>query len=416
MKQNIKQNIAIISSFLTLCLSTGCGYQIKKITAEEVSAGYTRQATDSGKLTDEFKTSMANFSVQLLQKTLTKDSQNELISPLSATQCLSLITNGAHGNTLSQLEALFGMSIDELNRATYAYTSSLYSAKDCQVRLANSIWVREDLAVRESFLQTNADWYNAQTYLTPFNNTTLRDINHWCSNQTQGKIDKILDKIEEESVMYLINALYFDAKWNVKYEKEDVKDYTFNNYGGDKTTVDMLYSNEYTYLQDSEIAIGFAKPYKENKYSFVGILPNEDANIYEYINDLTGERWIEMWKNKQSHLVKARFPEFSYEREMLLNNTLKALGVSDMFNPHQADFSKISETTELYCDFIKQKTYIDVSRNGTKAAAITMGGMKGNSALSPDEVIYITLDRPFVYAIVDNANGLPLFLGAVTNL
>ena len=423
MNRHFSQAIALSVTTLLLFSGAACSlpFQEKKVSAQDLSAQYVRQATDNGAVTETFKNAMSQFSVSLLQNTLTVDTNNDLVSPLSAAQCLALIANGANGNTLTQLEGLFGgMPIAEFNQASYAYTSSLYTANDCQVNLANSLWIQENTAeILPDFLQTNADWYGAQAYRVPFDQTTLSDINHWCYNKTKGKIDKILDSIDRNTVMYLINALDFDAKWQVKYENSDVSNYTFYNATKNTSTVKMLFSDESCYLEDGEDAIGFAKAYKGGKYSFVGILPNESdgysADIYEYVNGLTGKRWQEMWNNRKSRSVKAGIPEFTYRTNMMLNDALQALGVTDMFDAAVADFSNMSETDALYCSFIKQKTFIQVDRNGTKAAAITLGGMKGTS-IAPNEPIRIVLERPFVYAIVDNANGLPLFLGVVSHL
>lgn len=411
MQKRITQFVALTASLLMLGSATACTPE-KKVAAAELSAAYTRQASESGEITDAFKSAMANFSVELFKQTITEDSENEVFSPLSAAMCLALIANGADGETLAQLQALFGMDIDTLNRSLYAYADSLYTSKDCSVSLANSVWVREGFPVKADFLQTNADWYGAQAYQAPFDTTTVDDINNWCDNKTNGKIKKVIETINYETVMYLINALDFDAKWNVEYEKTDISDDVFYNYDETQSEVKMLYSSESTYLSDDD-AIGFLRPYKDKKYSFVGLLPNEGVDVYEYINALDGEAWQALWDSRSYASVQARMPEFKYEADHDLTPILQTLGVTDMFTK-TADFSKMSDVTPLYCGFIKQKVFIQVDREGTKAAAITIGGMDGGGAVSND--IYIVLDRPYVYAIVDNATGLPLFLGAVTNL
>ena len=411
MQKRITQFVALTASLLMLGSATACTPE-KKVAAAELSAAYTRQASESGEITGAFKSAMANFSVELFKQTITEDSENEVFSPLSAAMCLALIANGADGETLAQLQALFGMDIDTLNRSLYAYADSLYTSKDCSVSLANSVWVREGFPVKADFLQTNADWYGAQAYQAPFDTTTVDDINNWCDNKTNGKIKKVIETINYETVMYLINALDFDAKWNVEYEKTDISDDVFYNYDETQSEVKMLYSSESTYLSDDD-AIGFLRPYKDKKYSFVGLLPNEGVDVYEYINALDGEAWQALWDSRSYASVQARMPEFKYEADHDLTPILQTLGVTDMFTK-TADFSKMSDVTPLYCGFIKQKVFIQVDREGTKAAAITIGGMDGEGAVSND--IYIVLDRPYVYAIVDNATGLPLFLGAVTNL
>lgn len=415
MKFHGKQLTALFVGGILLASATACGYQEKAIAAAELSKNYSRTATETGKVTDEFLTNLSDFSTSLFQKTLTKDTKNDLVSPISAALCLALINNGANGNTRAQIETLFGMETDALNRALYAYTSSLHSSTDCKVNIENSIWLKENaLNVKPSFLQTNADWYNAQIYAAPFDQTTVTDINNWCSNATEGKIDKMLSEIPPLTLMYLINAVDFDAKWEKTYESSDISKRVFHSYDGTEKSLDFLRSQENIFLSD-ESAVGFTRPYKGNEYSFMALLPNEGVDIYDYAESLTGESWLTLWENSYNRTVKASIPEFTYEAELSLNESLQVLGVTDAFSPILADFSNIDETQPLYCDTVKQKTFIQLDRNGTKAAAITIAAPKGTS-IAPQEEIYITLDRPFIYAIVDNETHLPLFLGMVTNL
>ena len=423
MKKIKRSFIPLSLCAVMLCGASGCfKFTEKEIAAAELSKAYTRTATETGPLTDGFKTNYSSFALALFRQSLTKDTQNDLISPLSAALCLALVNNGANGNTRAQLESLFGMETDELNRSLYAYTASLYSGEDCKLSLANSIWMKENaLQVKPEFLQANADWYNAQAYDAPFDSTTVEDINNWCYNKTTGKIKKILDDIPSLAVMYLINAVDFDAKWQDKYERTDVEKAVFHNYDGEDSEVTMLHSQEYRYLID-ENSVGFTKAYKGGGYSFMALLPDEGVDIYEYIGSLDGEKWANLWasadesrEDYEYREVHAAIPEFSYETELYLKDTLQALGVTDMFSATDADFSGIDETQQLFCDTVKQKAMIEVDRNSTKAAAITIAGMKCMSA-APAEPLYITLDRPFVYAIIDNTNRLPIFIGAVTSI
>ena len=401
-----------------LFLFSGCNYfKERTVAAEELSKTYTRTATQAGEVTDAFKTAASDFAVKLFQKTLTKDRKNDLVSPLSALSCIALVNNGASGNTRAQIEDMVGLSAEELNHSLYAYTSSLYSGENCEVRLANSIWFRENkLNVLPEFLQTNADWLGAQAYATPFNGDTVKDINNWCYNQTKGKIDKIINTIEPETMMYLINALDFEAKWAKKYERGDIENGIFHGYNGTDKDVKMLYSEQSEYISD-EYAVGFTRPYEGKKYSFVALLPNEDVDVYEYAKSLTGKGWQTLWETQEYREIHARIPEFTYEVEFSLKSALQALGVTDMFSEN-ANFSNIGNTNTslpLYCEDVKQKTMIELDRNGTKAAAITWAGMGAMSA-APAEKVYITLDRPFIYAIVDRTHTLPLFFGLVDTL
>ena len=421
--KRILRNAVLLLLIACMLISTvamsGCMVSIK---AEELSADYTRTATEEGKVTDAFVAAMADFSMTLANTTINMEKEskaNHLISPLSAMICLSMLANGAGGETLAQMEAALGMPIDDLNKALYAYTETLYVGEDCKVSLADSIWYREgeNFTVREEFLQTCADWYEAQQYAAPFDEQTRKDINSWVEKYTDGMMDSILEEpITPDIVMYVINALVFDAKWEEKYEKKDIRTDKFTAQDGTETSVEMLCSEESRYLT-VEGGFGVAKPYKGGHYCFVGLLPDEGTNIYDFAASLDGEDWIAMWGAMHRETVMTRIPEFSYESDMTLTPVLQEMGMTDLFDMDHADLSGIgtSPMGNLYCDGVYQKTFIQVDRNGTKAAAITWGTNRGKES-APAEPKYVYLNRPFVYAIVDNATGLPLFVGVVADL
>ena len=410
-----KRITALICLILSTLLVLSCTSCAIKVNAEELSSGYKRIATEKGQVDKNFKTAMADFSFKLFKGVLTKDDKNDLVSPLSATIALAMVANGADGDTLTQIESVLGMDIETLNKVLYTYTTSLYSAKDSKLNLANSIWFRDDdsFEVNKNFLQTNADWYNAQIYASPFDDSTIKAINDWCSKHTDGMIKEMVDNISADSMMYLFNALVFEAKWAEEYNKEQVVDSTFKNYNGNQSDVKMLSSTEKIFI-NGEGYKGIAKNYKGDQYSFVALLPDEGIDIYDFVNSFDGDKWLFAWNTRKLKTeVKVLIPEFTYETEMELKDTLTMLGMQDMFTG-KADFSKLGKMKSgqpLYCSSVLQKTFIEVNRYGTKASAVTKVEIK---TLSMPEMV--SLNRPFMYALVDNKTGLPFFIGTVTNL
>ena len=411
-----KSFAALGSVLLAVTILSNCTSCALRTSAAEISEGYSRKATEQGTVDDAFITALSNFSLSLFRESVKKDASNDLISPLSATLCLAMLANGANGNTKTQMENVLGMNTDALNKSLYGYVSKLYTSDSCKVNLANSIWFRNTYQdqISKNFLQTNADWYNAQIYSTPFDNTTVKDINNWVKHYSDGMIDSILNKISPSTVMYLINALTFDAKWETKYEKDQIRENLFTNYDKSQTTTEMMYSEESIYLSGEGVQ-GFAKNYAGGQYSFVALLPEENKDIYDYAASLNGEAWRSLWKNKENTAVRVAIPEFRYDRQRSLIDVLQNLGMTDMFDETLADFSALAPKDFLYCSEINQKVFIEVDRNGTKAAAITWAGMNKSSAMIEDQKT-VYLDRPFLYAIADNHTGLPLFLGIVTAL
>ncbi|MGI6782039.1 MAG: serpin family protein [Acholeplasmataceae bacterium] len=417
----MKKIIISIGNLLLLVLIgislAGCTTQVH---AKDLMAGIKPQEV-TGKVTDErFVDSQFNLSLKLLKASV-KESENEnvLVSPLSILLALSMTANGADGQTKSEMESLLGnnIPIEELNEYIYTYLNSLPSNKDNRVKIANSIWFRDNeniVSVNKKFLQTNANYYNAQMYKSPFDDQTLKDINNWCNLHTDGMIKKILDAIEPDDIMFLINALVFDSKWDKPYKEDEIFKSKFTSINNVKQDVEMMRSEEAYYLID-ENTEGFIKPYKDNHYSFVALLPSQLINIYDYINGLTKESLTNLLNNAKNAYVLATMPKFSYEYEIRLNKTLKELGMPTAFNPSLADFSKLGKSNlgNIYIGEVLHKTFISVDELGTKAGAVTSVGMKLTSCPAGYK---IDLDRPFVYMIIDNTTKLPIFIGVVTEV
>lgn len=412
-----KQWIAIF-----LCLSllatgllrlTGCA---AKVQADDLMKGITPEKTSGRAADDAFKNGAADFAVRLFQTTW-KEGKNSLISPLSVMLALSMTANGAKGETLAQMEALLGgdIPIGELNEYLHAYVGSLPSSEKAKLTLANSIWFKDSgFTVEEDFLQRNADYYGAAAYKSAFDEKTLRDINNWVKENTDGVIDKIVDQMDPYAAMYLVNTVLFDAEWQNIYRKHEVRDGTFTAIDGAKRTVSMMYSNESLYLDDGK-ATGFLKPYK-NGYSFAALLPNEEGALDDYIASLTGEGFLTTVKNAKEGPVEAAMPKFSYDYGIEMGDALKALGMTVPFDAELADFSGLGHSSDgnIYISCVLHKAYIAVDEKGTKAGAAT--AIEAPAAGNWEDRRRVILDRPFVYAIIDDAAGLPIFIGAVTDI
>ena len=413
--------ISFSLALILLFLAVSCGKRKIVINEVDLLAAYSPRSVEAGEVTDPFRAAMADFSFDLLRKMLNdpERGENKLLSPLSAVLCLALIANGADGETRRQMGEVLGMEPEQLNAALRAFTQGLSNGKDAKLELANSVWFRnsEALHVNESFLQTVADWYDAQIYASAFDQKTVKNINLWCEKHTDGMIPKIIESISPDEMIYLINALVFDAKWETEYQKDKISDGDFSNADGSKKTVAFLHSDESVFLS-GEGFYGVAKNYKGGAYSFVGLLPtDETANIAAFASSLTGEIWRSAWDAREYRTVQTRIPEFKTEDFNKLTDLLRAMGMTDAFDAILADFGSMGtlDGGKLYLSDVFQKTYLELDRNGTKAAAVTWGFMKATSA-DPSTIKRVYLDRPFVYLIVDNATGLPLFVGVTEKL
>lgn len=414
MKFTAKKAVALLLA-LVLCVScASCAVQVQ---AKELSAGYACADPNAGTVTDAFAGAMTDLSLNLFGRVAAQQEGNTVFSPLSAALCIGLLCNGASGDTLTQLEQALGMDLDDLNSSLFAFVRQLTADENCSWHVANSIWYRDDasLYVRESFLQRNADYYAAKAYRAPFDQTTVRDINTWCSENTDGMIKEILKEIPSDAMLYLINALCFEGQWQEKYENSQIHTRTFINLSGSQTDVEMLFSSENVWLENAYLT-GFAKNYEGGDYSFVGLLPKEGTDVYALVESLTGESWTALWESRTYTAVDVQMPEFTCSSSMPLEEVLKSMGVTDLFRGDLADLSPMGsyDFGNLYCSRLQQEAFIQVDRSGTKAAAITWGEITNETAA----VIccQVILDRPYVYAIVDNATGIPVFLGLITDL
>ncbi len=406
--------IAAVALLLVAALTACSPASIK---STDLCLGYTRSLSTvpprsevssgaGGALTD-VTLELFRHSTAALEK-----GKNNVISPLSAVICLAMMANGSAGQTRAQIEQALGMTVEQLDRCLYGYLEGL-DTQNVTLALANSIWLEDTIAehIKSDFLKTNTDYFDAEIFSTPMDSSTIRDVNNWVDQKTDGLIDSILETLPAQTRAILINALLFDAKWQSEYEKSDIKDGSFNNYDGTTAKVDMLCSTE-TYMSYGG-AQGFSRPYQGGNYAFVGLLPPEGSDIYDYIASMTGDTWRALWSSR-SGSAQVRMPEFKCEADIDLIPLMKQLGITDMFVHGISDLSGITDATALACAVFEQKSVIEVDRNGTKAAAVSWGAV--NDAAGDISFHSVVLDRPFVYAIVDCQTGLPIFIGTMVTM
>ncbi len=377
--------------------------------------GISADAGEKKSLGKNFITPAADFSIKLFQQSVEKD-KNSMISPLSVMLALSMTANGAKNETLAEMEKTLGgkNDISKLNQYLYSLSEGLASDDEkCKLSIANSIWFRdEDLTVNDDFLETNAKYYDSAIYKLKFDDKAKDTINAWVYNNTDGMIDKIIDGINPDAAVYLINAIAFDSDWEKIYKETSVYDGYFTDLNGDTKTVSMMNSEEYRYIDDGK-ATGFIKPYAGGKFSFVALLPNEGTSVDDYIASMTGDGFVEMVRDAEWDTVITTMPKFKSEYGLVMNDALNNLGIKQAFDDSEADFTGMARSPRgnIFINQVIHKTFIEVNERGTKASAVTAVEMTDECV--SEELKYVILDRPFVYAIVDNDTNLPIFIGTV---
>ena len=358
-----------------------------------------------------------DFAIRLLQASC-QANESVLISPISVLYALAMTANGAQGETRQQMETVLGLPVPELNAYLKAYMDALGENDAYKLRIANSIWFTEDehFTAEPDFLQANADYYSAGIYQSPFDDSTLKDINDWVDTHTDGMIDRILEEIPPDAVMYLINAVAFDARWQEVYQDTQVRDGVFTTEDGQTRDVELMHSEESLYLDDDN-ATGFLKYYADSRYAFVALLPKEGMGVAEYAASLTGEGIAALLANPQEATVFAAIPKFEQEYSTELGGILANMGMADAFDPDAADFSGLGTSTagNLFLSRVLHKTYLAVDEQGTRAGAATAVEVSDAAAM-PQEPKEVILDRPFLYLLIDCEANLPLFMGTMLDV
>lgn len=340
-----------------------------------------------------------------------------VIAPASVLTALLMAEEGADGETAAQIQDVVGA---EVFYAREAFEKILNAkGEGTQLNTANSVWFRNDedrLPVQPNFPAAMQQLFGAEVFRADFDEKTRKDINQWCKNNTKGRIEKILDEpISSDSMLYLINALTFDGKWQKPYEDHQVADTEFTCEDGSVQTAEMMYDMEHTYLAN-ELATGFVKPY-EDGYSFVALLPNEGLSMADFVNGLTEDSFVELSASKKDVLVETGMPKFKTESGAELSAALQAMGIRDLFDADRADLSLMATVNggNLFVSRILHKAFLETDTEGTRAAAVTAAELEAGSA-APTEMKRVILDRPFLYAIIEDETGIPIFMGTVESM
>ena len=366
----------------------------------------------------DFRTALSSFSWNLLQQSA-KNKGNILISPASVFLALAMTLNGADTTTRSaMLTALAAgnLTLEQVNTASRDWMTVLMQTKqNTRLTIANSIWYRKGFQPDPAFLQRNADYFNAAARSLDFGSKTAPDtINGWVKSATNNLIDKMIDQIDPQVVMYLINAVYFKAEWLTAFDAKDTLARTFKAPDGEKSVKFMNRTGQMEYLT-VQGGQGVRLPYKDGRYAFVAVLPDESTSPRDLAGSLTAAGWDAMLKAGQAVKISLSLPKYEVRYEDSLVNELKNLGMTVAFDPGQADFSLMNadRAKNLFISEVKHKTFCRVDELGTEAAAATSVEMRVTGMPVSDKTLIF--DRPFLYGIVDTNTGLPLFLGILEN-
>ena len=354
----------------------------------------------------------ADFALKLFAQQARRGEKNAVLSPVSAYLALLLAAQGAEGETLSQFEALLGVTKEELAQSYAALMQAF--AEDGGAKIANSAWVDERFAIREEYLDGVADDMQAEVFRQTLCTDEAREaINAWIEDRTGGMLpDFLKQNLAEETALALINAVYLKAEWVSPFDEEATHAREFGLESGEKVQADFLSSHGHKYYVNSDGAEGVMLRYRDSKLGFIALRPGE-GRLQEFAASLTTERLNAYIDSAENRLMDLKMPKFEVEFSASLGEMLQDMGLTDAFDAELADFSAICEDDPICISEILQRVKVVVNEQGTEAAAATMITMASGAMMDPPKPVELTLDTPYLYAIVDLESGVPLFIGCM---
>ena len=355
------------------------------------------------------------FAFDLMRRSAAARDSNVFISPLSVSMALGMTMNGAANATLDSMRAALGfegMPLGDIN-AGYRGLIDLLLGLDrtTEMRIANAVWYRQGLTADADFRDALLASFDARVQALDFGLPTAPDtMNRWASSATNGRIPQIVDAIDPETVMFLMNAVYFKAKWVDAFDPRKTSPGAFMPAFGNPQQVPMMRNKTaFDVLQSGEVNIAELR-YGNEAFVVDLVLPGATGDIHDLIDSLTPQRWAGWMASLQRRTMDLVMPKFTLEYERSLNDDLAALGMGIAFVDGAADFRNLFEPNQPgpFISAVKHKTFVEVNEAGTEAAAVTSVGVEVTS-LPPS----FTVNEPFLMVIRERFSGTILFMGKI---
>ncbi|HLR38089.1 MAG TPA: serpin family protein [Chitinophagaceae bacterium] len=348
-----------------------------------------------------------------------QNGKNKLISPLSIYMDLSMVYNGANHQTKKDIQKALQLNkIDTglLNKTNAILLHNLPQEDTAvNIDIANAIWYRKSLTPLSSFLKINKNYYKATIKASPFNQSTVDEINNWVKDKTHHKIKSIIKEIQPSDLTFLLNAVYFKGDWTHQFDQDQTKKRTFHTKNQEELQVPFMYKKaKISYFENNDLQVA-QLPYGSGEFNMFVLLPKEGKNVVSTFNHLNASAFSTLTSKVRSTEVKLYLPKWESEYKIDLNAVLSQMGMASAFSK-SADFSNMYKGEDVQISEVKHKTYIKVDESGTEAAAVTSTGMTTTSApMNPPSIPIMDVNHPFIYLITEKDSGSILFLGIVNN-
>ncbi|KYF87527.1 serine protease [Sorangium cellulosum] len=366
------------------------------------------------------------FALDLYQE-LRQEPGNVFYSPYSISTALAMTWAGAKGETETAMADTlrFGLGQDKLHPAFNWIDQELESrgqgaqgadGEGFRLNVVNALWGQIGYGFEAPFLDTLALNYGAGMRVVDFvghKQEAVDLINGWVSDQTEGKIEKLvpIDAITPETVLVLTNAIYFNAAWRTPFEPTATADGPFEKADGTEVTVPLMHASLEMPYAEGDGYKAVAMPYDGDELSMVLVLPAK-GTLDAFEASLDAAKVDGIVGAMSEHLVETTMPKFKFEYELSLKKTLEAMGMEIAFTSGVADFTGINAEGQPFIQDVLHKAFVGVNEAGTEAAAATAVIVGDESAPVPAS---LALVNPFLFLIRDNATGSLLFVGRVAD-
>lgn len=364
-----------------------------------------------------------DFAIDFLRESIEMyGDENLLVSPLSAEMALSLTSNGAKGQTQTEILEMLGVSKGQqlLLNKRYGDMMIELQEKDSMsiVKMTNAVWIDDEFNLSKSFVDSSKYYYACVDAIDLQNPANAKVINKWASDNTDNMINDIVneDMFKSDLRMIIANALCFKGKWQMPFDEGMSADRSFYKENGEVDKVRMMRKTaHYRYFRPEKSDFQMVcLDYDGRKYEMVVLLPDEGKSVTDVIGELTSKTLAEWSRNARKRNIHLELPSFKMEWNRSLNDCFRRMGMERAFTG-RADFTGLSDSERLSISDISQFTYIDVDESGTEAAAVTMISIKCTAAIMPEEVYPFVVNRPFLLFIRDKASEEILFAGKIGN-
>lgn len=398
---------------MLLCLPfTACNDDV-----EEQSILPTMQPIELNATEKEMAAQQGDFASTLsleLYRQLGERTDNWLVSPFSLQCALGMLSNGANGETHDEILYTLGLSQysqEEVNAYFKKLIEGLHTVNSAiTVKTANSVWGNAGVLLKDNFQKMNIENYSAMVSQLDFSDPSAVDqINAWCNQTTEGLIPSILDEVNPTATVYLLNSLYFKARWESEFAPEKTQEGDFNTSSGKVVKAHFMQTQRMAAYVENEWFTSTSLSYQNDSYAMRLILPQPEISIDQVLQALS-ESDENLWKNTILADINLKMPRFTLENKMDLIPALQALGMEKVFT-NEANFSSMSDIS-TYISLVQQATRLKVDEEGSEGAAVTVIEGDLMSPL-PEEKVDFFLDRPFLFQIIESSTGTVLFMGQV---